>query len=69
MTDRVHSLVVILDHDYRSDDVEVIKHAIQMIKGVIKVENNVADTTSLMAEVRAKYDLQGKILELFRSKD
>ena len=61
MTDRVHSLTVVLDHDYRVDDVEAIIHALYMIKGVIKVEPNVADVTSLMAESRAQNELRAKI--------
>jgi hypothetical protein len=66
MTDRVHSLTLVLGEDWRTDDVEAIVNAARMIKGVISVEKNVSDTTSLMAEVRAKYQLQEKILEIFR---
>lgn len=41
MTDRVRSLTVILDKDYRDEEesVGVIKQAIQMIKGVSSVES------------------------------
>ena len=38
MTDRVRSLVVLLDRDTREDDVEVVMQAIQMIRGVATVE-------------------------------
>jgi hypothetical protein len=39
MTDRIRTLLVILDNDYRDDDVEVIKQSIAMIHGVSRVDN------------------------------
>jgi len=38
MTDRVRTLTIQLDDDYRVDDVEYIVNAIRMVKGVNKVE-------------------------------
>lgn len=38
MTDRVKGLVVVLEQDFRDDDVQRIVHAIRMIKGVALVE-------------------------------
>ena len=40
MTDRIHALTVVLDRDYREDDVQVIIDAIKMIKGVSSVEHD-----------------------------
>ena len=37
MTDRVATLTVILDREYRTDDVEYIQNAIHMVKGVSEV--------------------------------
>ncbi len=39
MTDRVRTLKVLLSRDTRVDDVEVVKNAISMIRGVQKVED------------------------------
>lgn len=41
MTDRIRSVTVILDKDYRDDDVESILSAIRMVKGVDHVETSV----------------------------
>ena len=41
MTDRTLSLVVTLDNEMRTDDVDPLIHAIQMIKGVNSVSINV----------------------------
>jgi len=64
MTDRIHSLNVVLDMDYRSDDVEKIVNAIKMIKGVLSVSMCVADFNSHMAEERAKRELGEKLWEI-----
>lgn len=69
MTDRVHSLTVILCKDYRDDDVKAISDAIKMIKGVIEVKENVADINSKMAESRALLDMRTKIFELLYPKE
>jgi hypothetical protein len=64
MTDRYHSLTVILDNDIRSDDATPILDAIMMIKGVIGVKGLVSDPETWMAQERAKRELQKKLLEL-----
>lgn len=38
MTDRIRTLLVTLDHDFRDDDVQVIVDAIKMIKCVSNVK-------------------------------
>ena len=38
MTNRIRTVTVLLDRDYRDDDVEAVLNGIQMIKGVAKVE-------------------------------
>lgn len=61
MSDRIHSLTVILTADKRDDDCEAIIQAIQMIKGVGSVRKHVSDPVSTMAEWRAKRELSDKI--------
>ena len=42
MTDRFHSLTVVLEREIRDDDAEPIIAAIKMIKGVAEVTGEVA---------------------------
>lgn len=39
MTDRIRTLTVVLDDDYRDDDMEVLKQSIGMLRGVSHVDN------------------------------
>lgn len=64
MTDRFHSLTVVLETDLREDDAEAVMAAIAQLRGVIQVTGMVADPAAYMAEQRAKRDLRLKILEL-----
>lgn len=68
MTDRFHSLTVVLDKDMRDDDAENIIKAICCLRGVISVSGHVADITSRMAEDRARHVLGEKIIELLYPK-
>ena len=38
MTDRIRTITVVLDADYRDDCVEPIMHALRMVKGVTNVK-------------------------------
>ena len=64
MTDRVHTLVVVLEQDLRRDDVEPIAAAIKTMRGVLSVTGEIVDTTAWMAAERAKHDLGQKILKV-----
>ena len=66
MTDRIHSLTVVLNRDIREDDVEPLINAIRMIKGVLTVDKHVADISDHMAEMRAIRDLEDKIFSALR---
>jgi hypothetical protein len=68
MTDRVHSLTVVLDGDIRIDDLQPLIAAIRQMRNVAYVETHVSDVASLMAEVRAKQELQSKLFEALRVK-
>ena len=64
MSDRFHTLTVVLERDIRSDDAEQLLAAIRMMRGVMSVTGIVADFNSHMAEERARTELGKKLLEL-----
>lgn len=66
MTDRVHSLTVVLDKDMREDDVQEIVNAILMFRRVVAVKPNVSDVVSFMAATRARAELQEKVMQVIR---
>lgn len=57
MTDRYHSLTVVLERDMRDDDAEALIAAIGQLRNVLKVTGIVSDFTSHMAIERARADL------------
>lgn len=65
MTDRVHTLTVVLREDTRVDDVQPLIDAIKMLRGVLSVSTSVADIESNMAEERARVVLGEKLMEIF----
>ncbi len=66
MTDRIYALTVVLDKDYRDDDVEAITNAIKMIRGVLKVTNHIATSETYMAQERARRELTEKLWGVLR---
>lgn len=66
MTDRYHTLTVVLEHDMRDDDCASTIAAIKHIRGVASVTGVVADGDSWMAETRAKIDLRRKLFEVLK---
>lgn len=64
MTDRVNSFVVILENDIREDDAQEIKSALGMVKGVIRVEENVATVGDLISAHRVKQELSEKLFRV-----
>ena len=65
MTDRIKGLVITLDHDYRTDDVDTIVNAIMMVKGVANVSKSVASPDDHMNRARIVYKLRQNVLDLF----
>lgn len=61
MTERVHSLTVVLAEDIREDEVLLLKMAIVQLKGVLSVDQHVANIETKMAERRALENLRTKI--------
>lgn len=68
MTDRVNGFTVVLDKDYRDDDVEVIKQAISMIKGVVHVESNIVEYNDYMVETRVKLEIKKELIDFIQTK-
>jgi cell division protein FtsX len=66
MTDRVDSFVVVLDRDYRTDDVEAIQKAIRMVKGVKSVIKQVSDLRDAVARARVRNELMMKLLDVLK---
>lgn len=64
MTDRFHSLTVVLERDIRDDDAQSLMDAIKHFRHVVDVSGNVANTESHMAELRARNSLGEKILDI-----
>lgn len=52
MTDRFHSLTVVLEKDVREDDAEHLIRAIKMMRSVADVRGHVTDHSLHAAEVR-----------------
>lgn len=66
MTDRFHSLQVVLEQDVRDDDLAGLIAAIRQFRGVIEVTGVPATSDSWMAEARAKRELGMKLLEVLK---
>ena len=64
MTDRVTTLVVTLDKQYREDDIGRIVEALEMVKCVIRVDHVVSDHNYHAAREHVKRDLRKKIFDL-----
>lgn len=62
MTDRVNALIVVLDKDYRDDDVESLANAIRCLRGVVSVGKNVSNIGDHVARELARTELKMKIL-------
>lgn len=68
MSDRINTITVVLEKEYRDDDCEYILNAIRMIKGVLSATPNISDHTEYMAIQRAKSDLGNKLWEVLYPK-
>lgn len=61
MTDRIRRLTVILDRDYREDDVQRIIDAISMVRGVALTESHVNVVDDYVARKVVKQELLEKL--------
>ena len=64
MSDDGHSFLVVLGRDVGDEATEAIQTALYQIKGVVSVQRNVTDFTSVMAYERAKRELSDKIWDV-----
>ena len=65
MSDRVNSLLVILDKDMRDDDVQALVDAIRMMKNVNSVSMNVSDPDTQVAVMRSR--VNNALLDLIKT--
>lgn len=68
MTDRVHSLTVVLESDARTDDLEPLVKAIQQLRGVLTVKQHVANFETFMAQERVRRELGEKLMAVLYPK-
>jgi hypothetical protein len=69
MTERFNTLTVVLEKNIREDEADGLLNAIRMIRGVLSVEGNVADSESFMAESRARHDIGRKVMAVLYPRD
>lgn len=64
MTDRVRALTVVLDQDYRDDDVQTLMNAITHMKGVAHVEHDahITDLNDFTARQRVRSEVADGML-------
>ena len=64
MTDRIRTLTVVLDADYRDDDLESLLTAIKMVRGVDDVQfGEVVNYKDWIARRAVKTELQHELLK------
>ena len=63
MSDRINGFVVILDKDYKDEDIESTINAIKQIKGVVAVKPNIVTSDEHIAETRIKLEIVNKIYD------
>lgn len=68
MTDRIHTLTVVLKEDTREDDVETLISAIRCFTNALSVKTHVTDFVANMAEDRARQYYGSKLWEVIHPK-
>ncbi len=67
MSDRIKGFTVVLDRDYKDEDAEHLKHAIEMIRGVVKVAPSVVDPDDFMNRQKVAWEFREKLIEVVNS--
>ena len=67
MTDLVKGFTITLEKDIRIDDIEDIKKALLMIKGVIDVEPSILTHNDHMIRERVKLETKNKFIKFLQS--
>ena len=66
MTERIKSLTVILEKDYRIDDMDnFIIPALKQMKGVVDVKANVVNPDDYAARARVRSELANSFIKLY----
>lgn len=63
---RANSLMVVLDGDFSNEALDRIKAAIGMVKGVIGVEDGLSDLHTVVAEMKVRNEIRGKLFEALK---
>lgn len=66
MSDRVKGLTVVLDKDYREEDIEMIKELILQIKGVKTVKESIVNSDDLINRARVTIEIKEKIYDFLK---
>lgn len=67
MTDRIHSLQVVLEKDLREEDAQVLCDAVSQMRGVQAVTGLVGDVGATMAKIRAGTSVRERLIEIART--
>lgn len=68
MSDRTMLLSVVLEDNYRTDDLTSLMQAIKQFRGVLDVEANISDTSTFLALTKARFEIKKKLLDVFETK-
>lgn len=66
MSDRIKGFTVVLGDDFKDEDAELIKTAIEMIKGVIHVEPEIVGAKDYMDRTRIKNEIRTKFYNFLK---
>jgi len=66
MTDRIRHLTVVLDRDYRDDDLQEIISAIKHIRPVASVKAHVVEGGDIIAREVARSEMELRLYEAIR---
>lgn len=69
MTDRAKGFVVVLNRDYRDDDVEHLRQAILMLKGVVDVRLSISTPDDYINRKRIALEFRERLLDALREDD
>ena len=69
MTNRYHTLTVVLTKDMRYDDAAALMNAIRQMRGVCSVSGVVSDLSDNMAQSRVRRELADKLWAILYPKD
>jgi hypothetical protein len=66
MSDRIKTMVVVLDHDMHEDDARRLADAILHLRGVASVSRSLLDGEDYAVRARVKSDIRDKIVQLWK---